>query len=394
MTSPERLRLLLVTGGSGVFGTPERATWELATRLSDSRYVVAVWLSPGEELDELANSLADRGIAIERLAEPRSRWDLRRAASLGAMLRRVRPTLVHLHTEADGRHRALPSWTRLFGTPHLVATHHGLPGWEPWPSLGTADLVTAVCESAGEALIRAHGVPRARLRLVPNGVEPPDESAETGPAHWLRDQLRAEARRPLWVCAARLEDIKGHETLLDALHRVHERGLDFVVALAGEGGRQAGLERRAAELGLARKIHFLGNVDALGPVLLAADAVVLASREEAQPLSILEAMVRGRPVVASAVGGLPDLIQDGVSGLLVPPGDPEALARALATLHQHPELGEQFGSAAAERALGQFTWAHAVERYEALYDDLLGLAGFTPRSDARGRAPTVAGMRG
>lgn len=394
MTSPERLRLLLVTGGSGSFGTPERATWELATRLSDSRYVVTVWLPPAEELDELAQSLADRGAAVERLTEPRSRWDLRGAAALGSMFRRVRPNVVHLHTEADGGHRSLPSWIRVFGTPHLIATHHGLPGWEPWPSLGAADVVTAVCESAGEALIRAHGVMRARLRLVPNGVEPPDEEAETGPARWIREQLRVDARRPLWVCAARLEDIKGHETLLDALHRLHQQGFDFVVALAGEGARQAGLERRAEELGLARKVHFLGSVDSLGPVLLAADAVVLASREEAQPLSILEAMARGRPVVASAVGGLPDLIQDGSSGLLVPPNDPEALALALATLHQRPEVAELLGSGAAARAHGQFTWAHAVERYEAIYDDLIGLAGFTPRSGSRGRAPAPAGTRG
>jgi len=393
MTSPEPLRLLLVTGGSGSFGTPERATWELATRLSDSRYSVTVWLPPAEELDELAHSLTHRSVAVERLVEPRSRWDLRAAASLGAMFRRVRPTLVHLHTEADGGHRALPSWTRLFGTPHLVATHHGLPGWEPWASLGTADMVTAVCASAGEALIRAHGIARQRLRIVGNGVEPPEEAAEAGPAQWLREQLRAEDRRPLWVCAARLEDIKGHDTLLDALHRVHQRGFDFVVALAGEGARQEGLERRAEELGLARKVHFLGSVDELGPVLLAADAVVLASREEAQPLSILEAMVRGRPVVASRVGGLPDLIEHRVTGLLVPPGDPEALAEALATLHQQPDLARQLGAEASERAHAQCTWAHAVARYEAIYDDLLGLAGFTPRSDSRGRAPTAVGTR-
>jgi glycosyltransferase involved in cell wall biosynthesis len=393
MTSPERLRLLLITGGSGSFGTPERATWELATRLPDARYEIVVWLPPGEELDELAHSLAHRGVAVERLSEPRSRWDLRRAAALGAMFRRLRPALIHLHTEADGRHRALPSWTRLFGTPHLVITHHGLPGWEPWPSLGTADVVTAVCESAGEALIRAHGVTRARLRLSPNGVEPPDEEAETGPAQWLRDQLRADARRPLWVCAARLEDIKGHDTLLEALHRLHQRGFDFVVALAGEGARQTELERRVEELGLARKVHFLGSVDALGPVLLAADAVVLASREEAQPLSILEAMVRGRAVIASAVGGLRDLIEDGASGLLVPPGDAAALAAALETLHQRPEVADQLGSAATERAHGQFTWSHAVARYEAIYDDLIGLSGFTPRSESRGRAPTPVGTR-
>jgi glycosyltransferase involved in cell wall biosynthesis len=394
MTSPERLRLLLVGGGSGGFGTPERAVWELATRLPESRYDVAVWLPAVEALDELAESLAERGVSVERVPEPRSRWDLRAFAALRAMLRRRRPTLVHLHTEADGAHRALPSYARMFGIPHVVVTHHGLPGWQPWPALATADVVTAVCESAGEALVRSHGVPRARLRRVGNGVAPPDEELETPAAIRLREDLGASRQRPLWVCAARLEDIKGHETLLDALHRVDEQGLPFVVALAGEGARRAGLERRAIDLGLADRVHFLGSVESLGPVLLAADAVVLPSREEAQPLSVLEAMIRGRPVVASSVGGLPDVLEHGVSGVLVPPADAEALAGALAGLHQRPDVAESIGEAAADRAYAELTWAHAVERYEAVYDDVLGLDGFTPETHARGRAPSPVGTRG
>lgn len=393
MTRPERLRLLLVSGGSGSFGTPERALWELGTRLPDSRYALAAWLAPAPELDELADSLGDRGVQVERVPEPRSRWDLRGLAAVGSMLRRVRPTLLHLHTEADGGQRALPSLTRLFGLSHLVVTHHGLPGWEPWPSLANADVVTAVCESAGEALIRGHGIPRARLRVVANGVEPPDEGAELPQARRFRDQLGAGAYRPLWVCAARLEDIKGHEILLEALHRLSQSGLDFVVVMAGEGARRAGLERRTADLGLASKVHFLGSVESLGPVLLAADAVVLASREEAQPLSVLEAMARARPVVASAVGGLPDLIEDGESGILVPAADPEALAQALATLHHTPDLGRRLGAQAADRAHGSFTWAHVVERYEAVYDEVLGLAAFSPEPGARGRAASPVGPR-
>lgn len=393
MTSPERVRLLLAAGGRGAFGTPERACWELATRLPEARYDVTVWLPPGAEIDELADALQQRGRAVERPGEPRSRWDLRGLAAVGAMVRRARPALLHLHTEAEGGHRALPSLTRLFGIERWVATHHGLPGWEPWPALASADAVTAVCESAAEALIRAHGVPRARVRVVPNGVEPPDPEEMRG-AREVRQSLGASAQRPLWVCAARLEDVKGHETLLQALQRVRQRGLDFVLALAGEGARRAGLERMARELGVDSQVRFLGSVEALGPVLWAADLVVLASREEGQPLSILEAMARGRPVVASAVGGLPDLIEDGVSGVLVPVGDVDALSRALALLHERPDAARRLGDEAAERAQARFTWAHAVERHEAVYDDVLGLAGFTPEPDSRSRSATPVGPRG
>src|SRR6185369_4251303 len=174
---------------------------------------------------------------------------------------RLRPTILHLHTDADGAQRGLPSLARLFGVPHRVVTHHGLPGWEPWPALTSVDAVTAVCASAGEALIRTHGVSRARLRIVTHGVDPPDDASELPESRRLRDAIGAGPFRPLWVCAARLEDIKGHEILLDALHRLMAEGLDFVVALAGEGARRTGLERRAGELGLAQRVHFLGAVE-------------------------------------------------------------------------------------------------------------------------------------
>ena len=166
-----------------------------------------------------------------------------------------------------------------------------------------------------------------------------------------------------------------------------------MLALAGDGARRAALERRVEELGLGSQVHFLGSVDALGPVLLAANVVVLASREEAQPLSILEAMARARPVVASAVGGLRDLIDDGENGLLVRPADPEALAQALILLHQRPDFARRLGDEAGDRVRAGSTWAHAVARHEVVYDEVLGFAGFTPEVEARGRAASSAGSR-
>ena len=141
--------------------------------------------------------------------------------------------------------------------------------------------------------------------MVPHAADPADPVAEQPVAHRVRETLRAGRFRPLLICAARLEESKGHDVLLDALERLARRDHDFVVGLAGEGARRAILERRVVELGLAPRVRFLGEVEALGPVLLAADLVVLPSREEAMPLSLLEAMARARPIVATRVGECP-----------------------------------------------------------------------------------------
>ena len=386
MTSPEPLRLLLVSGSNGPFGALERVLWELATRLPESRFEIAVWLPPDRDLDELAVSLEDQGARVARVAEPRSRFDVATIAAIGAALRKEKPDLLHLHVDGAGMHRGLPALAKLAGVPHLVVTQHGMPASEPWTGLHKADAVTVVCESIADAVSRFEGVPRRQLRLVPNGAEPPDERSELPGARRLRDRLGAGAFRPLWVCAARLEAVKGHDVLIDALETLRARGLDFVVALAGEGGLKGFLERRVADAGLGSHVHFLGPVESLGPVLLAADAVVLPSREEGMPISLLEAMARGRVVVASDVGGVPDVIEHGVHGLLVPPGDAEALAEALGGLHGKADFALRVGQNAADRVSDSLTWAHVVERFEAVYDEVLGLAGFTPESGARGRS--------
>jgi glycosyltransferase involved in cell wall biosynthesis len=381
-------RLLLVSGGSGAFGVTERVVWELATRLPPARFAVHVWLPPGEGLDELARWLENRGTAVTRIGEPGSRWQWRPWAALGSALRRQRPEILHVHTDASERHQGLPALARLAGVPHVIVSVHGLPDPRPWRTLRKADVVTTVCESAAETFIHEKHIPRARLRVVPHAADPADPVAEQPVAHRVRETLGAGRFRPLLICAARLEESKGHDVLLDALERLARRDHDFVVGLAGEGARRAILERRVVELGLAPRVRFLGEVEALGPVLLAADLVVLPSREEAMPLSLLEAMARARPIVATRVGGVPDVIEHGEHGLLVAPGDPVALADAIARLAQDSELAQRLGEQAAERVRSAFTWRHALERFETIYDELLGLAGFTPDS---GRRRTGAG---
>jgi glycosyltransferase involved in cell wall biosynthesis len=384
-----RVKLVLAESGVAVGGT-ERVVWELATRLPVKRYDVRVWLPRAAGVDEFAAALEARGIPVDRVDEIGSRWDWRGMLSTWNLLRRVRPGLLHLHHVWPSADRYLPALARSAGVEHLVITEHivGHPNSEAQRVLKRAELagaeaVTAVCGAVADSIARDYALPRERVRVVPNGADAPDEAAEWPAAREARETLGAGIFKPMWVCAARLEEQKGHAVLLEAAARVRARGIDFVLVFAGEGSLRDALEARTRELDLADQVRFLGRVEAIGPLLLAADACVLPSLWEGLPLSLLEAMARGRPVVASAVGGVPEAIEDKVHGRLVPPGDATMLAQVLEEFHLRPDAARQLGVRAAERVRQRYTWQKVVEEFEAVYDDVLGLASFTPAGRER-----------
>ncbi len=384
----ERVSLVLAESGRAVGGT-ERVVWELATRLPRARFDVHVWLSDDPGVDEFAAALAARQIPVLRVGEVDSRWDWRGMLRSWRLLRRARPDVLHLHHVWPAADRYVSALAGLSGVPHLVVTEHivGQAHSELQRALKRrelirADAVTVVCRAVAESLHRDYGVPRDRLRVVPNGADTPDESSEWEEARHWRERLGAGQVRPLWVSAARLEAQKGHDVFLEALARVRGHGQEFTAAVAGEGEDRAALERRAAEAGLADRVRFLGRLDDVGPLLLAADAVVLPSRWEGLPLTLLEALARGRPVVASAVGGIPDVIEDGVHGRLVPPEDPAALAVALEDFARRSDAALKLGRAGQRRVRETYTWDRVVESFESVYDEVLGLATFDPAVSA------------
>jgi glycosyltransferase involved in cell wall biosynthesis len=391
-TESQPVSVLLAESGRAMGGT-ERVVWELATRLPRERFDVTVWLPEAAGVDELAASLAARGVKVDRVAEVESRWDWKGMFQTWRRLKRLSPALLHLHHVWPASDRYLPSLAEAAGVPRLVLTEH-IVGQPHSPGqkllkrreLARADAVTAVCGAVAESLVHDYGVPRDRVRVVPNGADLPDEAAEQPAARRMRAALGASAIRPLWVCAARLEEQKGHALLLEALAELRRRGLDFVVALAGEGSQRESLERRVAGLGLSDCVRFLGMVEEIGPLLAAADGVVMPSRWEGLPLTLLEALARGRPVVASAVGGIPEVIEDRISGRLVPPGDVAALTEALEWLHRRADLAAALGREGAARVRESFTWDRVVEAFEEVYDDVMGLASFAPGDGADARA--------
>jgi len=398
-TEAERVKLVLAESGDSLGGT-ERVVWELATRLPSRRFDVEVWLSPAPGVDELAASLAAREVAVKRVPEVDSRWDWRGMVHGWHELRRSAPRLLHIHHVWPAADRYLAALADAAGVPHLIVTEHivGRPYSGPQRrlkrrELERADAVTAVCGAVADSLAHDYGIARARLHVLPNGADLPNLEAERSEARRWRDHFGAALLKPLWVCAARLEEQKGHAVLLEALAELSRRGHDFKCALAGDGALRGALERRARELGLETRVEFLGRLEEVGPLLLAADTVILPSLWEGLPLILLEALARARPVVASAVGGVPDVIEDGLTGRLVPPADAAALAEALERFHGRPDAALKLGRAGEQRVHASYTWERVVEGFELLYDDVLGLASFESGPGRRSRAAPLGSPR-
>jgi glycosyltransferase involved in cell wall biosynthesis len=384
MREAERIRILLVESGNAVGGT-ERVLWELATRLPASRFEVRAWLSPAAGVNELAGALAAAGIPVDRVPEVDSRWDFKGMLDTWSRLRKLKPMLLHVHHVWPAADRYLTLLARAAGVPHLVVTEH-ITGEShsagqralKRDELRRADAVTAVTGAIVETLVRDYAIERTRVRVVPNGADLPDEETEEPASKRWRERYLCTPVKPLWVVAGRLEEQKGHDLLFEALSTMLKKGLEFTLVVAGEGSRRSWLEQQALSLRLAPRVQFVGQVEDVGSLLAAADAVLLPSRWEGLPLVLLEAMARGRPIVASAVGGVPDVIQDGVNGTLVPPGDAAALAAALEQLHRKADRAFRMGHIAAQTVREHYTWHAVVEGFESVYDEVLGLAMVTP----------------
>ena len=370
----------------------ERAVWELATRLPRDRFSTRVWLSSDPAKQPFAAALANRDITVERMPAAAATWSFRRVFDVWGRLRRARPTLLHLHFAWPGDDGVPGALSEMSGVRHRIVTAHGGRGPERTraasrSALEGADAVTTTCDGLAEQLARETGIERDRIRCITPGIEAPDEALESDHARRLRAELGAGAIRPLWVFAGRLEPHRGAGVLIEVLGIVRERGLQFVAAIVGQGPQRHELERRIADLGLETSAYLREPLDDPGPLLAAADAVVVPSLWDGMSTVLLQALARGRPVIASAVGGAPDVIENGFTGRLVPPGDARSLADALESFHRRADSAIRMGREAERRARDEYTWERVVDAYEAMYDEVLGLASFAPDRDAvaRGR---------
>ncbi len=223
----------------------------------------------------------------------------------------------------------------------------------------------AVSRDIATELVERFRWPARKVEVVYNAVQL--ERFDVPASSELRAQLTEGRERPVVLTCARLDEQKGHPVLLRAATEVPEA----VFAFAGEGPERASLEAQAAELGVADRVLFLGQRADIPDLLASTDVFALPSLYEGSSLAVLEAMAAGRAVVSSAIGGTDELIDDGESGLLVPPGDAKALAAALRRLLSDTALRASLSHRARERVERDFTREAMARRVESIYEELL-----------------------
>ncbi|MEZ6037440.1 MAG: glycosyltransferase [Planctomycetota bacterium] len=277
-------------------------------------------------------------------------------------------SLVHLHT---GRATWLGSLAaKLAGCPTVITRRMDRRvkrGLRTRFAYGRAAAVVAISPSVHDSLV-AGGVDAARIVTIPDALDPARLEEQKGRVA-TRAELDVGDDQVLLLALAQLVHRKGLDVLLQALARIDDPRV--VCAIAGDGPEAVPLRTEATQLGVAERVRFLGTRKDAGDLLAACDVFCLPSRAEGMGVAALEALGKARAVVATAVGGLGQLIVDGTSGLLVPPEDPAALAAALQHLIADPALRERLAAAGPRRVDEGYRPQQYVDRHVELYAGVL-----------------------
>jgi glycosyltransferase involved in cell wall biosynthesis len=382
MTASWRCPILLVGDTLNIGGT-ERQSTEVARALASSHWEVhAACLSAR---GPLRARLEEAGIepwscgegSLKSPTLARGIWRLARYIRLN----RIR--LVHSFDFYSNVYGVLAG--RLAGTATIIASQRDLGDLRPplqrrinGLMLRLAHYVLANSQAAAEGVRRRGHVSVERLVVVPNGLD----TTRFAPL----ERGAGDAPRRIFGTVANLRPEKGFTDLIGAAGLLRDQYPDLRVIIWGEGPLRPDLETLLRSLGLTNVVHLPGQIDGPEKALSSMDAFVLPSLSESCSNSLMEAMAMGLPVIASNVGGNPELVVDGISGLLVPPGDPPRLAQAMAQLMDNPALAAALGTQAAARIRTEFTLPRMLAGIESLYAAALSRNGRWKRPRESGRA--------
>jgi glycosyltransferase involved in cell wall biosynthesis len=363
---------------TGTNGGAQEHVYNLVTRMDPARYDVSVVsLSPGSAVRKLEKA----GIDVTVIDEPD---DAIATGILAAHLADVRADVVHNHmyrAEIVGTKAAIAIGEAGHRRPWVISTVHSsrVRSDEDQESLRrlspSIDHLIVVSHSIDRKVVEEGrgDVPRS---LIYNGVDL-DRYDHQEPCCTLREEFGMEPSSSIVGVVGRLELEKGHPTLLEAWPIVLRSAPEAYLLIVGEGSRLDALHDIAREMRILHRVVFTGRRDDIPAITAAFDVAVLPSYREAQGLTILEAMALSRPVVASNVGGIPEMIQDGVTGLLVPPHDPPALAGAIVTLLRDHQLADTLGRAGHDLVHDRFCVQLMAKAVQDLYDE--GARAIRPR---------------
>jgi glycosyltransferase involved in cell wall biosynthesis len=397
-SEPPRVKILRVIARLNMGGPALHVAYltEGLTRRGYDTTLVSGSLARGE--DSMAFVADAHGVEVVRIDELGREIsplrDLLATIRLAKLIRKERPQILHTHTAKAGtvgRVAALLAGSRR--PPIIVHTFHGhvLRGYfgrvrslffrllERRLAVGTTALI-AVSPQVRDDLVALGVAPRERFVVIRLGIEL-DERVTP------EQNGRVESRRYLgipgdrfavgWI--GRMTAVKRTDDVLIAFKSLRDRGVDAVLCMVGDGPDRFPLEQRAHDLGVARDTVFLGYQEDVAPFYAAFDALVLPSANEGTPVSVIEALAAELPVVATRVGGVPDVVRDGEDGFLVEAGATDDLADRLAQLAGDPALRARMGKQGRERVLPRYAVDRLVDDVDELYRSLLSAAGARKR---------------
>ncbi len=376
-TDDPRIRVLTLTRDVAfALGGAERLAYEFALRLNPTRFHSSLCLTRApdsvhaEATAECLAQLRAAGVEVLRL-DRRSSLALSPWLRLYSFMVRERIDIVHAHMPRASVPGTIIA--RLARVPVVVSHEHG------WSFQGKpvrrfldrhvvargSDVMLAVSQWDRENLIDVERIPAERVRVLPHGIPPlPETSLD------VRGELAQRSDVGLVGAVGRLFPEKGYDDLIRAIALLRDDGCMVSCVIVGGGPEEPALRALIRDLGVEENVHLLGYRQDVPDVIRALDVAVLTSRHEGSPLAVMEYMACGAPIVATAVGGVPELIEDGVHGLLVPPCDPGALADAIRRLLGDRELARRLGDAARQRQRAEFDVEAALRRLEGLYEEL------------------------
>ena len=370
MSQSNTIKTILFLSTSSGPGGAERVISNLAASLDPAKYRAVLCLFRPGWIQERSESRGVRTYIIPTQGMMDWRWVLR----VMKLLQQEQVDLIHAHefdANVQGTFAAMMS-----GVP-LVATVHGKNYfWEKsrrrlayrWVSRRAT--MVAVSENLKQFIVEKVGVSTGRVKVLYNGVDalPHCDRAEV-------DECRKELGLPkddqIVGVVGNLYPVKGHQYLIDSIPAVLESCPNTSFVFAGRGHLETELKVQVHRLGLDSRVHFLGLRQDIPRVLAMLDVFVLPSLSEGLSMAILEAMIAGKPVVATQVGGNPELVIDGETGFLVPPRDSQALASSVVTLLTNRQQAAQYAERGKHRAEGQFSLGTMVSSYQSLYAECL-----------------------
>jgi len=353
-------------------GGAEKTLCRLASGLDKTRYDIAVACLTGE--GPLGRWLTDRGIPVHYI-RMKSIFDGGAVRRLAHILETSRADILHtflFHANIAGPVAARIARTRTVITSVRVVEPRLYRLWTYSWTHRLVDAVTCVSESVRRHMLRHASVPAWKLVTIPNGVSV--EEYQRPPAD-IRRELGIASGAPIVLCVARLEKQKGVRYLLHAARMIIRELPEVRFLIAGKGRLEKKLRRLSTRLNVSDNVSFLGFRSDVPELLSAAEMVVCPSLWEGMPNIILEAMAAGKPVVATAVDGSAELVDDHVTGLLVEPADVSALADAVRTVLADPERARQMGNAGRMKVQREFSLDRMIHRNVLLYERLLSRFG-------------------